>query len=265
MPRSAYLSVINWPDSFDEPARVSALVQCAGMDQYQAMLASRRNTPGIMTRIDSKMRQHVANAMLGRGILCIAPTHDEVAQYPQPDHAHGIEQFPDADPARFVVISESHAPWSFTGDQVKLVISGHIKSIDTKVESSAFTPISSASESGYDLPRVTRNINVTQLLDFHIKAENGIKLVRLIGKKTRIGIVGDDSPPSLLDDSRPIELVHILMPDVPIDTEFYDFDPPGNIRALALKKGGRSSELGLDAWSFYSPWVGIMKQSLYGW
>ena len=60
-------------------------------------------------------------------------------------------------------------------------------------------------------------------------------------------------------------MVQILMPDTQIDTEFHDFDPPSTVRRQARKSGGRSGSLTIESWAFYSPWLGLIKQAIYGW
>ena len=268
----AYLSVISWPDHFDESARVSALVECSAMDPYLARLASRRNLPGVMCVIDASVRPHILNALHARGIMCIAPTHTELNQYPQAQNAIGVDQFPDADPPSFVVENPNNQHWTFDATQVRLIIAGHIKSTTTRIRSnpsiarSAFAAeqvvINSLSGDGV---QVSRNTTVTQLLDLHVMSKSGLQLVRLVGPRTRIGIVGDESRPSLLDDSRPVEMASILMPGVMVDTGFGEFDPPGDVRAKALKNGRQSGSLTIDAWAFYSPWVAMIAQSMENW
>jgi len=114
----AFLTVISWPSNFDEDARVDALVNCAGMDPYQAKLASRRNTPGVMITIDVSARKHIVNALHNRSVLCIAPTSEQIQNYSEPTHALGIDQFPDSDPPRFVIKTTNETPWTFTSEQV---------------------------------------------------------------------------------------------------------------------------------------------------
>ena len=271
--KTAYLTVITWPTGFDEPKRIKALVECAAMDPYQAKLACRRNLPGVMATIDADVRPHILNAMHARGILCIVPSHEEIMAYPQAELAVGIDQFPDANPARFVVESSLGAHWTFTAEQVKLVVSGWIKFTTSTVQTdhsasmSMIAPVESAMIKAIstDQYHVNRHTKVTDLLDLHIRVDGQLKLVRLIGPRTRIGIVGDNARPSLLDDTKPVELVELLMPDAQIDTEFHDFDPPGNIRRQAAKNGNRSGSLTIESWAFYSPWVGMIKQAMYGW
>jgi len=271
---NAYLTVISWPSGFDESKRVESLVECTGMDIYQAKLASRRNTPGVMKTIDAQMRHHVLAAMHARGILCIAPTQDEIDAYPEPIHALGIEQFPDADPPRFVIRTVSQTPWTFTPDQVKLVVWGRLKSTNAVLKPGQSSGMRMAaiapevalikamsSEGAY----ISKNIKVKEIMDLHIETDEGPQLVRLIGPRTRIGIVGDDSRPSLLDQTRPIDMVEALMPDALIDAEFHDFDPPGALRKASKKNNPSGSSATIECWAFYSPWIGLIKQAMYGW
>lgn len=272
----AYLTVINWPTSFNEDRRIEALVGSAAIDPFQAKLATRRNLPGVMCPINTHDRPHILNALHAQGVLCLAPSHDEIMAYPQAQTALGVQQFPDAKPASFVVETGDGEHWTFRADQVKLIVYGHIKSTSTTVDVDHNTPDAggvAGSPSMSTQVRVNRNTKLTELLDLHIRTDDQsasdtpgqLKLVRLVGSRTRIGIVGDTARPSLLDNSRPFEMAQILMPDADIDTEFQDFDPPGIIRRQSQKKTGRSGSLTMESWAFYSPWVGIMKQSMYGW
>ncbi|MDF1809085.1 MAG: hypothetical protein P1U42_05255 [Phycisphaerales bacterium] len=269
----AFLTVISWPSNFDEDARVDALVSCAGMDLYQAKLASRRNTPGIMLTIDASVRKHVVNALHDRSVLCIAPTSEQIQSYPEPIHALGIDQFPDSDPPRFVIKTTNETPWTFTSEQVKLVVWGRLKSTSSKIKGedrsgmqmSVISPevaiFNAATQQG---AYISKNIKVKEIVDFHIMTDDGIKLVRLIGPRTRIGIMGDDSPPSLLDNSLSIDLIEVLMPYAYIDREFHDFDPPSSVRAHSRKHNSTTSSATIQCWMFYSPWIALIREAVGG-
>ena len=243
------------------------------MDSYQAKLACRRNLPGIATRMDTLIGRRAADGMQSRGVMCLSLTNDQIKNYPVAEFALGIEQFPDADPARFVVKSPTDDHWTFGPDDVKLAIVGHIKTSSATIQTAAPSTQMSAiipeyammqsmsSENAY----ISKNTKITRLLDLHIQTKSGLRLVRLIGQRTHIGIVGANPRRSLLDDTKPNEMVQILFPNTPLDTEFHDFDPPGDIRKLALKNGGKASTLTLESWAFYSPWIGLIKQTVYGW
>ena len=258
----AYLTVIAWPDAWDEPERVRVLVECVGLDPYQARLASRRNTPGIMREIDAAFRDRVLSAMHARGVLSIAPTHDEIGAYPEAQPVLSIDQFPDADPARFVVAPRLGEPWSFTSDQVWLVVSGRLRRTKVTIEdddNTGFRFESAQSQLARRLndggPRASRKIRIQPVIDLHVRDERAMRLVRLIGPRTRIGIVGDTSRPSLLDQTQPLDLIEALMPSARIDREFLDFDPPSSLRGCATRWGGDSNIEKLEYWSFYSAWL----------
>lgn len=270
-PETAYLTVISWPSNFNEDARIEALVGAAAMDPYQARLASRRNLPGVMCTIDALVRDDILGAMHKTGVLCIAPTQSEIMNYPQPELAIGVDQFPDADPPSFVVEANDNSHWTFRSDQVRLAIAGHIKATSTTIKStrSSYRKLNTYGSAVGNAMRqsdvhVSRNTKVTNLLDLHIQTDAGLRLVRLVGPRTRIGIVGDGDRPSLLDHSRPAEMIQVLMPDAHIDTEFHDFDPPSTVRKQSRKAGGPSGSLTMESWAFYSPWVGLIRQAMYG-
>ncbi len=266
----AYLTVISWPSSFGEDERVATLVECAGMAPYQARLASRRNTPGIVRQLDAGYRDRVLRAMHDRGVLSIAPTQDELDAYPEGESALSVQQFPDADPPRFVVEPRQGEPWTFTSDQVWLVIVGRLRATSVSIEEPdrpklhARTLESSVIHAATDDHRAyaTRKIRIQPVIDLHVRSVHAPRLVRLIGPRTRIGIVGDTSRRSLLDDTKPIELIEAIMPGARIDREFLDFDPPPRLRSRATRHGGDSNIEKLEFWSFYSAWVGLMRSAM---
>lgn len=271
-PIHAYLTVISWPGGWGEPERVDALVEGAGMDLYQARLAARRNTPGIMRVVDAGMRGHVVAALQNRGVLCLAPTHGEVAGYPVAEVARGVEQFPDADPARFVTSTMRGQSWTFTAEQVRLIVWGRLKASSVTIHENRLPRITTTMHPEIAIGHVlagdgaysSKRIRVQEIIDLHVDTESGLRLLRLIGARTRVGIVGDDGRPPLPDGTRPLELMEALMPDARVDRAFHDFDPPHTLRKASRKAGHGASDMTMGYWSFYSPWVGLMDQALYG-
>lgn len=267
----AFLTVIAWPGGFGEQERAQTLVECAGMDLYQAKLASRRNTPGIMRELDAQYRDRVLHAMHERGVLSIAPTQFEIDAYPEGELMLSIDQFPDADPARFVVMPREGEPWTFTSEQVWLVVSGRLRTTKVTIEepenqSYGYYGVEAdivrrASEGP---ARASKQIRVQPAIDLHVRTDRGPRLARLIGPRTRVGIVGDESRPSLLDNTQPLDMIEALMPNARIDREFLDFDPPSSLRKRVNRRGGDSNIEKPEYFAFYSSWVALIMSSLYG-
>jgi len=265
----AFLTVISWPTHFTENERVRALVECVGMDAYQAKLASRRNTPGIMREIDAQFRAPVLAALHARGVLSIAPIQLEIDSYPESDAVESIEQFPGANPPRFVVAPRLGEPWSFTSNQVWLVVSGRLRTTDVEIKSTDPGGLKFKSAQSEIFRHMTeggayanRKTKVRAVIDLHLRSDHGPRLVRLIGPSTRIGIVGDTNRPSLLDQTNPIDLIEALMPKARIDREFLDFDPPPSLRKKASRLGGDSNIEKLEFVSFYSAWVALIREAM---
>ncbi len=269
---TAYLTVIGWPVAWDEGARVGALVRCTGMDAYQARLAARRNTPGIVRVIDAGMRGRVLGSLHSMGVLCVAPTQGEIDSCPQAEVSRGVEQFPDADPARFVTGTMRGPSWTFTAGQVRLIVWGRLKSSSVSIHENRLPRITTAMHPGIavghalagDSAYSSRKIKVREIIDLHVEGDGGPRLLRLIGARTRIGIVGEGGRPPLPDGARALDLVEALMPGARVDREFHDFDPPHTLRRAARKAGHGASDMTMGYWSFYSAWVGLMHWALYG-
>ena len=267
----AFLTVIAWPGGFGEQERAATLVECAGMDPYQAKLASRRNTPGIVRELDARFHDRVLHAMHDRGVLSIAPTQSEIDAYPEGELMLSIEQFPDADPARFVVMPREGEAWTFTSEQVWLVVAGRLRTTKVTIEepenqSSGYYGVEAdivrrASEGP---ARASKQIRVQPAIDLHVRTERGPRVARLIGVRTRVGIVGDANRPSLLDNTPPLDMIEALMPHARVDREFLDFDPPSTLRKRVNKRGGDSNIEKPEYFAFYSAWIALIMSSLYG-
>lgn len=235
----AYLTVISWPDSVDEEGRIDALVNCAGIDLYQARLGSRRNTPGIMCILNAAMRERALGAIHQQGIMAIAPTRAEIEDYPRAQVARGVDQFPDTDPPAFCVDDPKGGAWTFNADRVRLAVYGHVSATSKSYETDeravgGMLSIENAAMNAAagNLVRTDQTTRLIEVLDLHISTSRGVRLVRLIGPRARIGILGDEyQRPSLLNDAKATELVQLLMPGAEVDRGFRDFDPPGDLRA----------------------------------
>lgn len=271
-PDDTYLTVIGWPSKMDEASRIDALVEATGMDPHQARLACRRNTPGIMRTLEPARREHALATLHSRGVMAIAPSQREIEGCPPPQLVRRVEQFPDAAPPRFVVDTPNLSPWTFSADQVWLVVWGRLKTSAVTVREDHLPRMTAAMHPELAIGRAmsgdaaysTKRVRLQEIIDLHVRSDEGPRLVRMIGPRTRIGIVGDDGDLSPRDGVRSIDLVEVLMPGAVIDREFHDFDPPHGLRKQARKAGRAESDKGMGYWSFYSPWVALINQAIHG-
>jgi hypothetical protein len=276
----AYLSVLSWPDGFTEAQKIEALVMAAALDLHQAKLATRRSTPGVICSIDTIIANDVLRVLHELGILALAPTQTQFARYPEPEQPNSVEAFPEKELAAFAVRTRDGGAWTFQAPELKMVVFGRARNSTTRINSSTSSGSSYASfgtsgivaeiaTSGDDAPKYDRSMSVKPMLDLHIEQStpSGIKprLIRLIGGRTRIGLIGDGDPrPSLLEKSDPIKKLRELAPDARYELGFDSFSPPVDTQYRAIHGGCGSHRLSMEAFSFYSVWVALMNEMMNG-
>lgn len=280
----AYLSILGWPDGFDEHRRVEAMVSCAGMAPFIAGQMARRATPAIVHLFDSLLRDEVLGALHGLGVLALAPTRAEVSDYPRPVEPREVQRFGDR-PGAFAVHTRDGGMWSFHRDDVRLIVPGTVRQAGRArvhaeggamyagwhsfyfYEGMAAAAMQDAlrdREGGWGAG-TSRNVRAVEVIDIHLRIAGEARLLRLSGATTRIGAVGETrARPSLLDEHRPIEALQSLMPNAPFELGFAGFNTPSDVEGMANAAGQGGSRLNPVAFHFYSVWSALIDRGLNG-
>ncbi|MEM9372451.1 MAG: hypothetical protein AAGA55_02305 [Planctomycetota bacterium] len=279
----AYLSILNWPDGFDEDRKVETLVVCAGMAPYIAGQMARRATPAIVHLFDSLLRDDVVGALHAEGVLALAPTRSEIGGYPDPTEPREVERFPDR-PGWFALHDPDGSMWAFSEEQVRLIVagtvrvSGRIRRPDDSgpkyagwytfggIEGMAGAAVQEAlraSEGGWG-SGTSRGVRAVGVIDLHLHTDRGPRLVRLSGAAARLGVVGEErGRPSLLDDGKQIDAIRGAMPGAPYEGGFDAFNTPSDVEAMADAAGQGGSRLNPVAFHFFSVWSALIRRSLF--
>ncbi|MBL4590509.1 MAG: hypothetical protein JKY96_00975 [Phycisphaerales bacterium] len=277
----AYLSVLSWPAGFTDDQKIEALVMAAALDPHQARMATHRSTPGVICSIDTIIAKEVLRVLHKLGILALAPTQNQLDNYPKAELPANVEVFPEKELGAFAVRTRDGGAWTFQAPELKMVVFGKARTTTTSIRSeptmgssyAAMAPAGAAAGAAMrgDMRHIKQDhrLSVKPMLDLHIDhlTDNGIKrrLVRLVGGRTRIGLIGDGDPrPSLLDDNTPVDDLRELAPDTRYDLGFANFTPPPDAQYRSLHGGDGTSRLSADAFMFYSPWTAIMDTMLHG-
>lgn len=281
-PDRAYLTILGWPDRLTQADRVEALVASAAMDPFMAGQVARRPTPGIVHHFDAAVRDEVLKVLHGLGVLALAPTLGEMMAYPAPEPVQWISRFTGMPPAMFAATGRDGGAWTFRAEDVRLVVVGKVRVAGKLqvhrddgpdyqatfmvggIEGVALRAVAeSTDDSGGWGAGTTRNSRAVDMVDLHLTVNGNIRLVRLSGPATRVGLVGEErGRPSLLETRQASDMWRELLPDAPMDTGFDQFNPPPDVEA----KGGKgAARLNPVAFAFYSVWVAMLDRAVRGW
>jgi len=266
----AYLTILGWPARCTHDDRVEALVASAGMDIETAILEARAEPPTIAGLIDDVLRGDILSVLHDRGVLAVAPSERELALYPRPEPVKRVLRFPGTSPAAFVTDDNDEPAWTFTADDLRLIVFGRTRATTTEVRATGTSMrmnmrYGAAVQNPEDQVTRTTTTESDEYLDLHLVRENTPRLLRLKGMRTLIRTLEDATEkPSLLDPPDPIELIEPHAPGVPIDRAFETFRPPGFAGMSALAKGRGAARLSPGAFAFYSVWRALTVRSLRG-
>ncbi len=265
---SSYLSILGWPAGFLLDDRIEALVASIGMDPDQARSEAMMEPPTVVGTVDAIISDEILRVLHNLGVLAVAPSEDELAMYPDPEPIKRIARFPETSPTAFAADDNDEPAWTFTTDDIRLIVSGTARYTETKVSAKRTTMGAGNGTSRYstEVETVrTERIRTKDMLDIHLVMNGKPRLLRLTGQRTLIRSLEDiDDPPSLLNPLDPIGLLKPHIPGVQIDQAFDSFNPPPKIR---LKSGGSrhsAKKRTPEAFGFYSVWLATINRMLRG-
>ncbi len=266
----AYLSILGWPSGYTLDDRIESLVASMGMDPGQAALQAKIEPQAIVATIDSLISDDILSVLHNKGVLALAPTEDEIALYPQPEPVKRIARFPSSDPsgnspAAFAVDDNDEPAWTFTSDDLRLIVFGIAQSTTAQIK--ATRPMSGIRKAGRRIPeaRITKShtLHTNEMLDLHLCINSQPRLLRLTGQRTLIRSLEDiDDRPSLLNPPNPLDLLLPYIPGIRTDQGFQSFTPPANIRIKGEGDRQANTKRSPDAFGFYSVWLTLINQAL---
>jgi len=265
---AAYLSILGWPANFSLDNRIEALVASVGMNPEQARSESLIEPPTVVGTVDAIISDEILRVLHNLGVLAVAPSEDELSLYPDPEPIKRVARFPGTNPTAFAADDNDEPAWTFTTDDIRLVVSGTARFSET--QSKTQRPIMGhlGGRQGYN-PEVkivkTERPRTKEMLDIHLVMNGKPRLLRLTGQRTLIRSLEEiDDRPSLLKPPDPIELLKPHIQGVEIDQAFDSFNPPLKIR---IKSGGSrhgAKKHTPEAFGFYSVWLAIVDRLLRG-
>jgi len=264
----AFLSILSWPSGLSLQDRVEALVAAAGMDPELAMIAARNKPPMIAGKIDAIIRDEILRVLHDLGALALAPMEDEIALYPEPEPIKRVARFPETTPTAFAADDNDEPAWTFTSDDIRLIVSGTARYIETRVDDQRPTlghgPRNQRYNSEVKVVKSERT-RTKEILDLHLEMNGNPRLLRLTGQRTLVRSLDEiDDRPSLLDPPDPIELLEPFVQGVRIDTGFEAFCPLPEIRSRFSGGGNNAKNHTPEAFGFYSAWLATMDHILHG-
>ncbi len=268
---SSYLSILAWPSGWSRDDRVESLVASIGMDYDQACVEAEHQTPSVVGMIETDLSKEILSVLHDRGVFALAIPHAEIHQYPDPEPIKRIARFPNSfptSPTAFAADDNDEPAWTFTTDDIKLVVAGKVRSIQswTETQEARFKPRPARMPSRRS-PRQIKvdRMEMEDILDLHLVLNQQPRFLRLTGQRALIRSLDEiDQKPSLLNPPDPIELLEPYLGGQTIDQGFESFTPP-----LRIRMGTDSKKLGikyrtLESFAFYSVWRAAVNRALRG-
>ncbi|MBL4808959.1 MAG: hypothetical protein JKY43_02745, partial [Phycisphaerales bacterium] len=174
---------------------------------------------------------------------------------------------PTPTPTVFAVDDNDEPAWTFTSQDIRMVVAGTIQSSSTTIK--AHRPIGGIRKAGRRIPEPrivkTHQLQTNEILDLHLWTDGKPRLLRLTGQRTLIQSLQDtDQRPSLLNPPDPIELLAPHIQGVRIDQGFSTFTPPPNIRIKGEGSRAHNTKRSTKSFEFYSVWIALLNQMLHG-
>jgi hypothetical protein len=271
----AYLSILGWPSGFTHEDRAEALATAAGIEYEKAALEAKADPPTVVGMVDSIISDEILRALHDLGVLAVAIDEDAMLQFPEPEPVKRVVRFPDTHPTSFATDDNDEPAWTFTTDDIRLVVFGTARYIETNVDverrslghyrfGSAASNMASQLTSGVR-KTTTERTRTREMMDIHLVMDGKPRLLRLKGQRTLIRSLEDsDERPSLLAPPDPIELLEPYLDGTRIDRGFESFTPPARIRMKSGSGMLSAKKRTPEAFGFYSVWLALVEQTMRG-
>lgn len=265
---SSYLSILAWPSGWSHDDRVESLVASVGMDYDQAVAEAQHQSPCVVGMIETDLSKEILRVLHDRGVFALAIPHHEIHAYPHPEPIKRIARFPDSSPTAFAADDNDEPAWTFTTNDIKLVVAGKVRSIRSRTETQELLynpgPQGASSMTPRRKIQVDR-MEIDDILDVHLVLNGQPRFLRLTGQRTLIRSLDDiDNKPSLLNPPDPIELLQPYLGGQSIDQGFESFTPPMRIRMVENSKKLGIKHRTHESFAFYSVWRAAVDRALRG-
>jgi len=264
----AYLSILGWPAGFSLDDRLEALVASVGMDPDQARSEAMMEPPTVVGTVDAIITDEILRVLHNLGVLAVAPSDDELGSYPDPEPIKRIARFPGTNPTAFAADDNDEPAWTFTTNDIRLVVAGTARLTETRVNAERTTMGHGRGNQRYtsEVRTVRTERNRTKdMLDIHLVMNGKPRLLRLTGQRTLIrSLENIDDRPSLLTPPDAIEILKPHIPGVQIDQAFDSFNPPQKIRLKSGSSRHGAKKRTPEAFGFYSVWLATVNRMLQG-
>lgn len=265
---TSYLSVLAWPSGWTHDDRVESLVASVGMEFDHASAEAQHQSPCVVGMIETDLSKEILRVLHDQGVFALAIPHHEIHAYPNPEPIKRIARFPDSSPTAFAADDNDEPAWTFTTTDIRLVVAGKIRSIQSRTETQDARFKTRPGRA--PIHRQPRKIKVDRMetddiLDIHLVINDAPRFLRLTGQRTLIRSLDDiDRKPSLLNPPDPIELLEPYLGGQSIDQGFETFTPPMRIRMIENSKKLGIKHRTHESFAFYSVWRAAVNQALRG-
>ena len=276
VPGKAYLSILQWPDEMDDPARVEALVASAGLDPFLATQRVRRGTPLIAAIVDEEVRESVLAELRDRDVLAFAPSQGELSAVPPALRAKRLVRPEGAPKPMFLVEPWRGEPEGLLCENAFLIVRARLDQSTTRIITGSDAPAVSygpglgmgmgsgsfgvgmglgMSMGDAGSPQVSTTHSHRHVLDLYTRDN---RRIRCDSEKFNFDVLGDKRGLTDLENSRRLaELVESACRRASVDAAFQSFRASGDILTNFSRSCGDvliSRQDDSPAFEFYSAW-----------
>ena len=274
-PERAYLSVIQWPSSYDEDDAAALVADVLSLDLYSARQRVRQGVPGIISRIQGLDAPRIVQRLTDAGVLAFAAAESDVREMGRPIRVRG---FASINSAQCTIETFDHGRITFPTDGIFLLVRGS----PSMTEQRPASPLDHADQmtmGGYYMVggvagaamayneaasrRGTTRTTRTELLDIHLRSGQWL---RCDGTRFSFDILGTSRGPadSVNMDTLTWWLAKAAPKAIP-EANFQQFKCPLEFIRTALRSMSADATAvttNAPAFDFYSVWTCLLYRTL---
>ncbi len=284
----AYLSIVQWPDGWTDEAKGNLLAHAAGLDPYDAVLAAKRGTPGVVAMLDPSQAEASLTYLRERGVMANAPLQSTMLALPRPLHIKRLF---------WTTVGNRQAlgfdRWRGTPtqgllncDHLFLIVRAMTRSSERRVSTNRNSNmggvatgfivggvggavIGGALSGIRNTPDVSSRVHTAEAMDIYTRAPTGeMQRLRITSGRFNADILAEHRGVSAKEYMQGIEsLLTQSNRRALVDTGFEDFRAPTDTLQSHFRSTGSSSvqkHTDAGAFEFYSEWACLLYAAMLG-
>lgn len=285
----AYLSVVQWPDGWDDQACGNLLAHALGIDPYNAELIAKRGAPGVVALLTPEHADEALAYLRDRGVMANAPLRSTMQGLPRPEAIKRLfwtlhQGQPALGFERWRAGVGTPTEGVIEPEHLFLIVRAMTRSSERRVTAPkrrgmggaatgfmvggvAGAMIGGALSRGHRSPDISTRTHTAEAMELFIRSTSGVQLrLRISSGRFNADILAEHRGNSAKEYMQGIvSLLTKASPRSIVDTGFDEFRAPTdslNSHYQASGKTSISKTTTAGAFDFYSEWVCLLYLSM---